>query len=369
MNAGWRWLALALFGAGLAAPVPAQDEGGRFYGMLRERDLTPFGFLRLDMRPAHAVSIEPHSFAFEMALGYQNTWALSQNVEKYLVGRESTGRNIIGPEDVEAIRNLPGENYLLDLESATLDLAVHYKLSSQWTLYGIATVVSYQGGFMDSGVEKFHDIFGFSDFGRPAVARNSTNIILDLKGAQATMLDVPETQGFTDPIFGLRYSGISLPGRWEMSMEAAVKVPLEGERMFLSTGRTDYGMQASFRHLGERNAFHVDLSAVYYAGEDTLAPHESQIIPTFILGWEYQLTGKTNLNLQGYTSKSVYTEAETELDELLSDKFQLSLGVRHRFECCLMSFAITENLQNLNNTPDVGFQLGFAWVPRIKPER
>ena len=136
---------------------------------------------------------------------------------------------------------------------------MHYKLSSQWTLYGIATVVSYQGGFMDSGIEEFHDIFGFSDFGRPAVARNSTNIILDLKGAQATMLDVPETQGFTDPIFGLRYSGISLPGRWEMSMEAAVKVPLEGERMFLSTGRTDYGMQASFRHLGERNAFHVDL--------------------------------------------------------------------------------------------------------------
>ncbi len=108
----------------------------------------------------------------------------------------------------------------------------------------------------------------------------------------------------------------------------------------------------------------MDLSAVYYAGEDTPAPHESQIIPTIILGWERQLTGKTNLNLQGYTSQSVYTEAETELEELLSDKFQLSLGVRHRFECCLMSFAITENLQNLNNTPDIGFQLGFAWVPK-----
>ncbi len=59
-------------------------EGGRFYGMLRSRDLTPFGFLRLDMRPAHAISIEPHTFAFETELGYQNTWALSPNVEKYL---------------------------------------------------------------------------------------------------------------------------------------------------------------------------------------------------------------------------------------------------------------------------------------------
>ena len=48
-----------------------------------------------------------------------------------------------------------------------------------------------------------------------------------------------------------------------------------------------------------------------------------------------------------------------------TDKFQLSLGVRHRFDCCLVSFAVTENLQNLNNTPDIGFQIGFAWVPRL----
>ncbi len=33
-----------------------------------------------------------------------------------------------------------------------------------------------------------------------------------------------------------------------------------------------------------------------------------------------------------------------------------------------MSFAITENLQNLNNTPDIGFQIGIAWVPSIMPE-
>ena len=55
----------------------------------------------------------------------------------------------------------------------------------------------------------------------------------------------------------------------------------------------------------------------------------------------------------------MYTTEQTDLDELLSDKFQLSLGFRHRFDCCVVSFAATENLQNLNNTPDVGFQLGI----------
>jgi hypothetical protein len=364
-------LALAWLCVGLGAGSPAQAEGvegGRFYGMLRQRDLTPFGFLRLDMRPAHAVSIEPHSFAFEMELGYQNTWALSRDVEKYLTDLEPQGRRRIGPAEVAEIRALPGENYLLDLESATVDMVVHYKLSSQWTVYGIATAVSYHGGFMDSGIEKFHDIFGFSSFGRPAISRNGTSVILDLKGGQAALLEAPRTSGFMDPVLGLRYTGFKLPGRWQMSVETAAKLPLEGERMLLSTGRSDYGLQMSVRRLGTVNALHMDLAAVYYAGEDAPIRHEAQIVPTLIVGWERQLTARTNLNLQGYASTSVYTREQTDLDELLTEKFQLSLGLRHRFDCCLVSFGITENLQNLNNTPDVGLQLGFAWAPKIKPE-
>ncbi|HLA73875.1 MAG TPA: DUF3187 family protein [Steroidobacteraceae bacterium] len=365
-------LVLALLAAAFPLLAAAGDspEGGRFYGMLRSRDLTPFGFLRLDMRPAHAVSIETHSFAFEAELGYQNTWALSRNVEKYLTGLEEQGvRREIGPAEVQAIRDLPGENYLLDLESATLDLAMHYKISSQWAVYAIATAVSYDGGFLDSTIEKFHETFGFSTFGRHAVARNQANLVYDLKGSQTVLLGGPSTSGFSDPTFGLRYTGFKLPGRWQMSVETAVKVPLDGERLLLSTGRTDYGAQVSVRRLGRRNALHMDFAAVYYAGQDVPSPQDAQIVPTIVIGWERQMTGRTNVNLQGYASKSVYRHDQTDLKELLSDKFQLSLGVRHRFDCCVASFAATENLQNLNNTPDIGFQIGFAWVPKLRPQR
>jgi hypothetical protein len=275
----------------------------------------------------------------------------------------------MGPADIDAILALPGENYLLDTEAATLDIGVHYKLSSQWTLYGIVTAVSYQGGFMDSGIEQFHDSLGFSTFGRPALARNHTSVIINLKNSQVVLLDAPKTRDFTDPIFGVRYGGIVLPGRWQMSVDAAVKVPLDGERMLFSTGRTDYGLQASVRRLGERNAIHIDLAAVWYAGESAPVVHEAQIVPTFIIGWEYKATARTNLNLQAYASRSVYTREQTDLDELLNPKFQASLGVRHQFDWGLFSFAITENLQNLNNTPDIGFQLGYAWAPALKAQR
>jgi hypothetical protein len=359
-------LSAALFLSCLLAPF-CFAEDGRFYGMLRQRDLTPFGFLRLDMRPAHAVSIEPGTIALELDVGYQNTWALSRDVEKYLNSLEPAGRRHLGPQEVAAIRALPGENYLVDLEAATVDLTMHYKLSRQWTFYATATAVSYHTGFMDSGIESFHDAFGFSTFGRPALARNDPNIIYALKGAQVTMLDAPDTTGMTDPVFGVRYMGFKPFGNWNISMELAAKVPLGGERLFLSTGRTDYGTQLSLRRLGSRNAFLMDVSAVYYAGEDQIVPQEARVVPTIVLGWERQLTARTNFNLQGYASRSVYTRDQTDLDELLNDKFQASLGVRHRLDCCVVSFAITENLQNLNNTPDVGFQLGFAWAPKLQP--
>ena len=42
----------------------------------------------------------------------------------------------------------------------------------------------------------------------------------------------------------------------------------------------------------------------------------------------------------------------------------MSIGLRHRSDNMLFTFGITENLQNVNNTPDIGFQFGFAYVPK-----
>jgi len=346
--------------AGLGSNNVAATE---LYGMLRVRDLTPFGFLRLDMRPAYAIAIEPGQWALETELGYQNTWALSPEVERYLTSLEPQGRRDLGPAEVQAIRDLPGENYLVDTELASLDITLHYKFSQHWTGYVIASALSYDGGFLDSTIEEFHDTFGFSTYGRPAAKRNDVNLILDLKSSQAVLLDSPAEREFTDPTFGVRYVGLGLPDGWKLALEAAVKVPVSGRRLLVSTGRTDVGFQASLLRFGQHHGFYLGASAVYYAGAAEPAPHDAQIIPTLLFGYERVLTERTNLNLQGYASTSVYSRDETDLKELLEEKYQLSLGFRHRREHVLISFAVTENLQNINNTPDIGFQLGFTYLP------
>jgi Protein of unknown function (DUF3187) len=365
MRTAVRCCSVALLSLATHTACAADANESDFFGLLRARDITPFGFLRLDMRPTHALNIPSGGWGLEMELAYQNTWALSPEVEKYLISLEPTGRRKIGPAEVQAIEDLPGENYLLDIETGLFDMTFHYKLSQDWTAYATVSAITYQGGFLDSTIESFHDTFGFSSFGRPAVARDQATLIYDLKGAHVVFLDKPTDGGFTDPTIGFRYTGWQPLQNWRLSLETAVKIPVDGKRLLLSTGRTDYGVQASLQRPGKRHAFYVDVAAVYYAGATQPAPQDSQVLPTIVLGWEYQLTSRTNVNVQAYASKSVYTDNQTDLDELTGNKYQYSIGLRHRWDSMIFTLGFTENVQNINNTPDIGLQLGFAYVPQI----
>ena len=356
---------VAVLALSIASTTLASGVERNFYGLLRVRDLTPFGFLRLDMRPAHAIAIERGSFVIETELGYQNTWALSPEVERWLTDRESIGRTELGPADLRAIRDLPGENYLVDFESAVLDVTLHYKFSDSMSAYLIANAVSYEGGFLDRTIESFHDEFGFSSFGRPATSRGDVNLIYDLKSSNVAFFEAPTHGGMTDPTVGVRYTGMPLGQRWNVGFEAAVKVPVAGRRLLLSTGRTDWGVQASLQRRGDRHALYANGALVYYAGASEPAPQEAQVIPTLILGYEYRWSERTNINLQGYVSKSTYSSKTTDLEELSGEKYQLTFGFRHMRNDFLFTFAVTENLQNINNTPDIGFQFGVAFIPRL----
>lgn len=345
-----------LLAALLAPPAWAQDH----YGLLRVRDLTPFGFLRLDLRPAHAVSAPPGNWAVEVDLGYQNTWALSRNAKDYL--NSLPGRRALGPAEIQAIRDLPGEAYLVDLELGLLDVTFHRKLNDHWGVYATASGVFYTGGFLDGGIEGFHDAFSFPPAGRPAVRRNDQNVILDLKGTQLYQPDLPEN-GLLDPVLGVRYTWARSPTPWNLVIEGAVKVAIAGERPFLSTGSHDFGAQVTLQRFMQRHAAYASLAGVYTRPSLIATTLSTQVVPTVILGYEYKWTEHTNLNVQLYASPSVYKRADTDLDELLEPKQQVSFGFRHRIGASVLTFGVTENITNYNNSPDIGFQLGWAYSP------
>jgi len=347
--------------AAFAPPLSAAESD--YLGLLRARDLTTFGFLRLDMRPAHAIHSAPGTWAIEAELAHQNTWALSGGARDYL--DTLPGRRSLGPDEVADILALPGENYLFDMELAQLDVTLHYKFTERWGGYLVMSGVNYSGGFMDRAIESFHDAFGFDNNGRPAAERNAVNLIADLNMGNIAVFDAPTTGGLLDPTIGMRYSGPEQVRGWNFVLEVAAKLALQGEEEFLSTGKSDYGVQATLQRFGDHHAWYVGASAVYYDGRSSITPTDPQVVPTLVLGYERKLDDKTHLVLQTYISDSVYSKDDTQLNELLDTKLQLSLGFYRRIGRSMLSFAITENLQNFNNTPDVGLQLGWAYSPAL----
>jgi hypothetical protein len=357
-------LVILVTAAAFAGPAAAAEN--EFVGLLRARDLTTFGFLRLDMRPAHAVRAPAGTWAIEAELAHQNTWALSSGARDYLDALP--GRRSLGPQEVADILALPGENYVFDMELATLDVTLHYKFSDHWGGYLVMSGVNYDGGFMDSAIESFHDAFGFDNNGRPAVKRNEINLIADLRNAGIAVFDAPTTGGLLDPTIGIRYSSPEQVKGWNYVLEAAVKIAAQGREEFQSTGKTDYGVQATLQRFGDHHAWYASASAVYYDGQSSITPTDPQVVPTLVLGYERKLSERTNLVLQSYISDSIYSSDDTDLDELLGMKYQLSAGIHHRIGRGVLSFAFTENLQNFNNTPDVGLQLGWAYSPALGRE-
>jgi hypothetical protein len=352
-----RWLVFLMLFASLpltAAEAPA------FHGLLRARDLTPFGYLRLDMRPGYTNSQQPRTWAIDTDLAYQNTWATSPEVEKYL--NSLTGRRELGPEELRAIRDLPGENYLVDLELAQFDVTFNYQITEDWSAYLVLGGAAFGGGFLDGTIENFHSLINGPRFGRPAAARNDANLIFDLKSSQYVEFDA-SGGGLLDPVVGVRYTGWSPSDRWKVTLESAVKIPLGSREKALSTGRSDVGVQLSLQRFWDKEALYVHASAVYYAGMDNFVPEPSQVLPTLVVGYERRVTPRTNLVLQSYFSRSVYQREQTELSELLGSKIQLSGGFHHRRGPHLITFALTENIGNINNTPDIGFQIGWSYHP------
>lgn len=335
-------------------------------GLLRARDLSPFGLLRLDMLPAHTADAEEGTWTFEIQYAYQSTFILSDNVRDYLENR-NIGRQPLRPVDAEAILAFPGDAYYLDGEVGLADLIIQRRLSEYWSAYLTVPYIHYGGGTFDSTVESFHDTFGFSQQGRDLVARNRFQIVYGIGEVNFADLDRAIDGGFGDPVLGIRYSLPQPRFGWDVVVELAAKIAVDDERFLLSTGEHDYGAQATLqRRLGNtgRHAVYLSGSAVYYAGGPETPGDEAQLIPTLIAGYSFGLTQRTSLILQGYASRSVIQNSTVE--ELTDDKFQLSLGVQSRGRNVLWSLAVTENISNFENTPDIGVQLGLAYMPKAR---
>lgn len=355
----WRSGGFAVFVLLTVAPAAAQTESSwRPIGLMRVRDMTPFGIQRLDLLPAHAVPATEGTWAFETNLTYQNTYVLSENVEEYLETR-GEGRKPLTGEDLDAILSLGEDAYLVDGELGLVDLTIHHRFSSHWGGYLTIPYFYFDGGFLDSSIEGFHEGVGFSSAGRDLVPRNRFQLAANINGATIRTLEAPSGGELGDPVLGARYSLKSHQQKWNLVFEAAAKLAMQDEQALVSSGENDYGAQLTYQRFWSRRAFYLSLAGVYFKTFDERLM-DDQWIPTLVLGYERRLGRNTNGILQFYASPSVVQDSTAE--ELIEDKYQVTLGLQRWVGDSVLRFGLTENVSNFGNTPDIGVTLGFARV-------
>jgi hypothetical protein len=290
---------------------------------------------------------------------------MSDNVEAHLESRD-VGREPLRPQDAATILAFADDAYYFDGEIGLADLVLQRRLNESWSAYVTVPYIRFGRGVFDASIESFHDAIGVGQMGRDLVARNQFQFIYRVADARIAQLTRETDDGFGDPVIGLRYSLPEPRFGWDLVAEVAAKLALDGERFLLSTGKSDYGAQLTLqRRFGQtgRHAAYLSAAGVYYAGGGP-ARDESDVIPTLIVGYSYGLTRNTSVILQGYASQSVVHDST--IGELTDDKYQFSLGLQRRSERFLFSLAFTENVSNLENTPDIGVQIGFAYAPRAQ---
>ncbi len=326
-------------------------------GPLRIRDMTPPAILRVGFMPSSASLIGKGRWGFESHYSLANIFLMSDSVERYLKDREVP--TPLSPEDFQGILDrASGDVFYFDGEIGLLTLGVHFGLTDRIQIFGEMPYFTFGGGSLDHAIMEFHDTFGIGQAGRDLVARDQYQVLMRFGDGVFSMADAPR-DGFGDPTIGLRHSLPFFDGPWTAAMEWAVKPAVADEKAFLSNGHTDFGIQFMLERHWRRGGLYLSASYVWLGNFD-LADFSPADIPSLTVAYSHRLSSRVTAVVQGLVSGSIFSD-ETR-SELSTVEYQMSFGVRFRTGPMIVSAALTENLVNFQNTPDIGFHLGLCYV-------
>jgi len=346
-------------------PALSAQESSLFIGSgvepvpFRVRDLTLPNALVLGLIPVPASSIGKGKLAFEMTYSHANNFQVSDNVQDYLTDRGD--RLPLSAADADVILNqLDGDAFYIDGEFGLANLVVHYGLGDHLDVFASQPFFVFSGGVFDSVIYDFHDALHIGQAGRNLVADDQFQILLKHDRDQFVFLDKPSSGGFGDPIVGLRYVLPSKPAGWEIGFEAAVKLPFADETKLLSSGGIDYGLQIALARRWRKNAVVLNASYVF-TGDFTTAPgFRPSDLPAVNLSYLRRVGARTTAVVQLMMAGSIFSDVT---DSALSKlEFQTTFGVRWELRKGALGFALTENLFNYDNTPDIAVHLSYGVI-------
>lgn len=324
--------------------------------------MTPPAILTLGFMPAPASLIGRGQWTFESHFSMANVFLMSGEVEQYLEDRH--GRGPLTPADIQGILSeSDGDLFYFDGEIGFANLAFHYGVSDRLQVFASLPYYTFGGGAFDESIMEFHDSFGLGQAGRNLVGMNQYQVLMRFDDQEFSMLDAPAS-GFGDPTFGLRHPLSIGGGSWTFAMEWAVKPSVADQTSFRSNGHLDAGVQMVAERHWNKSSLYLSGSYVWLGNFDQANFHPADI-PSATLSFSRKVSDRTTVLLQGLISGSIF--ADETRSSLSSLEYQMSLGARYRLGTTIFSIAVTENLVNFQNTPDIGLFFGFYFGSGMQP--
>lgn len=338
---------------------------------LRVRDYTFPSFLVLGFAPMPSAPLGKGNYAFELHGSIINDFQASDAVEEYLAQTRGAGPpRPLDQADVQAILALPeGEAFYIDGEYDFADFAYFYGVSNRLDLGLQISALSYTTGRLDSSIFDFHNRFGFGQQGRDYVADDQFQIVFGAGDLPPIVnLDGAGERGLGDPSFLLRYAFKSRSNGWQYGISAGIKPPLASSERFLSTGSWDYGLQLVADRRFERNALIINISAVKPGPFKQIDNFHLPLLPALHLSFIhlFRRLPNTRLMLQALIAEHPFRDlVDSDLSKL---ETQLTLAVKWNTPLGVIGLGLTENLFNMDNTPDIGLHLSWGLLVKRNHE-
>jgi len=335
---------------------------------MRIRDFTFPGFLLLTFAPTPAESLGRGKWGVELHVSAVNDFQVSPEVEAYLAQTRADGqRRRLDEADANFVVGLPGgSGFYIDLETDILEFAVHYGVTDRFDVGATVNYYRFSGGILDGTIEGFHDLLDLGQQGRNFVERDEVQVIIGRNGdVFIRVLEPPSNGGFGDPFLFARYTFPGQLGGWRFNLEAGLKPPLASESKALTSGAWDGGLQLTADRRWRRNALILNLAVVSpgdFEDTDFRVGVKVPILKSLQASWIHLFTGgrHTRVFLQALLAEHPLSDlVESDLTKL---EAQLTVGVKWDTSVGTWGIGLTENLFNMDNTPDIGVHLSWGKV-------